>query len=254
MTATAEIAWILAIALVALRIGAVLVLTPLFSIGGVPAHVRVFLVIALAVLMVGAVGIQTFDIPTSLGALVLAGLSEVVLGALLAFGLFTAFAVFQLAGRLMDMQVGFGIAALIDPTTRTQSPLLGTFLNLIAVAAFFAIDGHHLLIRGLAFSLERIPPGTPLIDVDPGAVVAQFGGMFVYALALAAPVLFVILLVDVVLAVIARTMPQVNVFIVSLPLKIFVGLVVLAISLNYAAPLMSRVFENLFNYWHDLMT
>lgn len=253
MSASAEAAWIVAVALVALRLGTVLVLTPLFSLGGIPANVRVLLILALAVLMVSALGIQGFVAPTSMGELALAGLSELVLGALLAFGVFTAFAVFQLAGRVMDMQLGFGIATLIDPTTRAASPLLGTFLNLVAVAAFFAIDGHHLLIRGLAFSLERIPPGTFIADVDPGAVVAQFGGMFVYALALAAPVLFVILLVDVVLAVMARTMPQVNIFIVSLPLKIFVGLIVLAITLNYAAPLMTRVFENLFNYWHNLM-
>lgn len=254
MSTTVEIAWILAIALVALRLGAVLVLTPLFSLGGIPANVRVLLVVALAAFMVGALGIQGLAVPTSLGGLLVAGLSELVLGALLAFGVFTAFAVFQLAGRIMDMQLGFGVAALIDPTTRTQSPLLGTVLNLTAVAVFFAIDGHHLLIRGLAFSLERIPPGTLITDLDPGAVVAQFGGMFVYALALAAPVLFVILLMDVVLAVIARTMPQVNIFIVSLPLKILVGLVVLAISLNYAAPLMARVFESLFDYWHGLMS
>lgn len=254
MSTTVEIAWILAIALVALRLGAVLVLTPLFSVSAVPANVRVLLVIALAVFMVGALGIQGVTVPTSLGGLLAAGLSELVLGGLLAFGLFTAFAVFQLAGRIMDVQLGLSVATLIDPTTRAHSPLLGTALNLTAVAMFFAIDGHHLLIRGLAFSLERIPPGTLITEFDPAAVVAQFGGMFVYALALAAPVLFVILLIDVALAVTARSMPQVNIFIVSLPLKILVGLLVLAISLNYAAPLMTRVFENLFDYWQDVMS
>lgn len=254
MTTTVEVAWILAIALVALRLGAVLVLTPIFSAGAVPANVRVLLVIALAAFMVGALGVQNVAVPSSLGGLVAAGLSELVLGALLAFGLFTAFAVFQLAGRIMDVQLGLSVATLIDPTTRTHSPLLGTALNLTAVAVFFAVDGHHLLIRGLAFSLERMPPGTLITDFDPASIVAQFGGMFVYALALAAPVLFVILLVDVALAVTARSMPQVNVFIVSLPLKILVGLLVLAVSLNYVAPLMARVFENLFDYWHDVMS
>ena len=253
MSVTVEVVWILAVALAALRIGAVFVLTPLFSFGGVPANVRVLFVLGLAALMVGGLNIQTLAVPTSLGHLVLAAISELVLGAFLAFGLFTAFAVFQLAGRIMDMQLGFGIATLIDPATRTQAPLLGTFLNLVALATFFAIDGHHLLIRGFAFSLEHIPPGTLLTNVDSGAVIAQFGGMFVYALALAAPVMFSVLLIDVVLAVVARTMPQMNIFIVGLPLKIFVGLVILAISLNYMAPFMARVFEDLFNYWHNLL-
>lgn len=253
MSVTLEIAWILAVALVALRIGTIFILTPLFSFGGIPANVRVLLVMALAAIMVAAGNAQMLRMPASLGQLVLAGLSELVFGALLAFGIFTAFAAFQLAGRIMDFQLGFGIATLIDPATRTQAPLLGTFLNLVAIVAFFAIDGHHLLIRGLAFSLEHTPPGTLMTDIDSGAVVAQFGGMFVYALALAAPVLFAILLIDVVLAVMARTMPQMNIFIVGLPLKIFVGLAVLAVSLNFAAPLMARVFEDLFNYWHNIM-
>ncbi|MBI3900294.1 MAG: flagellar biosynthetic protein FliR [Gammaproteobacteria bacterium] len=254
MTIAIETAWIFVIALVALRFGAVLVMTPLFSFGGVPANVRVLLVLALSVLMVSATGIDGAVVPTSVGQMVAAGLSELALGAMLAFGLFTSFAVFQLAGRIIDIQLGFGIASIIDPATRTQSPLLGTFLNLLAIVMFFAIDGHHLLIRGLAFSLEQIPPGTLLTDIDIGAVVAQFGGMFSYALALAAPVLFVILLIDVALSVMARSMPQVNILVVSLPLKIFVGLIILAISLRYIGPLMTRVFENLFDYWHNLMT
>jgi flagellar biosynthetic protein FliR len=71
---------------------------------------------------------------------------------------------------------------------------------------------------------------------------------------LAAPVVFVVLMVDIAMAVMARTMPQMNVFIVSLPLKIVAGLVTLTISLHYLNPIMTRIFEALFNYWHTLLT
>ena len=254
MTVTIEIAWILTVVLAALRFGTVLALTPIFGAASVPGHLRILFVVGITAVMVSGLQIQPAQLPISLGAFTLATLSELTLGALLAFGVFTAFGAFLLAGRIMDIQLGFGVASLIDPANRTPSPLLGTVLNLIAVALFFAVDGHHLLIRGLAFSFEHLPPGTLISQFDAGAVAAQFGGMFVYAVALAAPVLFVILLIDVVLAVIARSMPQVNVFIVSLPLKIFVGLTMLAISLRYVAPLVARIFESIFEYWHRVLT
>jgi len=254
MTLTVEIAWILAVALVAIRFGAVLVLTPIFGSASVPANLRVLFVVGLSALMVSGLHIEAATLPLTLPAFVMAALSELLLGALLAFGIFAAFAAFLLAGRIMDVQLGFGVASIIDPMNRTQSPLLGTILNLTAVAIFFAIDGHHMLMRGLAFSFERIPPGTLMADIDPSTVVAQFGGMFLYAVALSAPVLFTILLIDIVLAVIARSMPQVNVFIVSLPLKILVGLLILAISLRYMQPLIVRIFEDIFDYWQRLLS
>jgi flagellar biosynthesis protein FliR len=253
MTLTVELGWILTVALGAIRLGAALVLTPIFGTANMPAPFRVLFVVGMSAVLVSALPIDAASLPVTVPALVVASLSELVLGALMAFGIFTAFAVFLLAGRIMDIQMGFGVATIIDPSNRTQSPLIGTFLNMLAIALFFAIDGHHLILRGLAFSLERVPPGTFVTSVDPAIVIAQFGGMFVYAVALAAPVLFVILLLDVVLAVMARSMPQMNVFIVSLPLKILVGLITLAISLNYIGPLVARIFEDLFLYWQQLL-
>lgn len=252
MQIVVDMAWIQTVLLVALRLAATLVLTPVFAITGMTARIRVFFILALAVTLTSAMAVPPVPV-LSPADLVVAAMSELALGAMLAFGLFTAFAVFQLAGRMMDLQMGFGIASLIDPATRTQSSLLGTLLNLTAIAVFFAVNGHHLLIQGLAFSLAHLPPGRPLEELNYAAMVAQFGGMFVFALALAAPVLIVLLLVDVAMAVVARTMPQVNVFIVSMPLKIFVGLFVLATSMYFMGPLMARIFEALFNYWQQVI-
>lgn len=254
MRVTVELAWIMAVALVALRFAATVALTPIFGAANIPARLRVLLILALSALIVSATGVEAARLPISFAAFLGAALSELLLGAALAFGIFTAFAAFLLAGRVMDIQLGFGVAVLIDPSNRTQSPLIGTFLNLMAVALFFAVDGHHMLLRGLVFSLEQAPPGTAFSQIDPAAIVAQFGGMFAYAAAISAPVLLTILLIDVVLSVIARTMPQVNIFIVSLPLKIFVGLFVLAVSLRYMGPLIARIFQDIFDYWHRLLS
>jgi flagellar biosynthetic protein FliR len=160
-----------------------------------------------------------------------------------------AFGAFAVAGRAMDLQIGFGVANLIDPTTRTQSPQMGTLLNLLALAVFFGVDGHHALLRGLAASFERIPPGVGLADAGPGVLAAQFGIAFSMGLALAAPVLVLLLLIDLGLAVMSRAMPQMNVYFVALPLKIFAGILILALSLPHVGPLMGRVFSSIFQFW-----
>lgn len=245
-------AWIALIGLAAIRLGVALGFTPVLMAGHVPVRVRVLWTIGLAaVLMMG------LALPKSLPPIdnfFSAALTEVLVGSLLAFGVITAFGAVLLAGRLIDLQIGFGVASLIDPTTRSAAPLLGTLLHVAAIVVFFALDGHHLLLRGLLFSFERIPPGTALPQIDGAAVIAQFGGMFVYALMLAAPVMFVLFLIDVAMAVVARTMPQVNVFIVSLPLKVLVGLATLALVVPALNDAFGRIFESMFLYWNRVLT
>ena len=171
----------------------------------------------------------------------------------MAFGLLTAFAAFLLGGRILDFQMGFGVANLIDPATNTQTAMMGVVLNLIAVMAFFMVDGHHMLLRGLAYSFERVPIGVGLNELPMDLIVQQFGYMFVFALMVVVPALFAILLLDIGLAVMARTMPQVNIFFVSIPLKIFIGLFMTAISMRYIWPLMERMFTSIFQYWDALL-
>jgi flagellar biosynthesis protein FliR len=255
MLLSAEVPWLLTTLLVSLRLGAVMLMTPVFASLGMPLQIRVLLVLALSATLVS--GMQPGLVsaaPTSAGELALAAANEFVTGSLLAFGLFAVFAAFQFAGRIMDIQMGFGVAGLLDPATRNHAPLLGMVLNLTAVLTFFLVDGHHLLLRGLVFSLERIPPGSKLTTLPIGTVIEQFGAIFIYAALLAAPVMSVILLVDIGMAMMARTMPQLNVFIIGLPLKIFVGLVVLALSLGLIGPAFARVFEGLFSGWQKIIT
>jgi flagellar biosynthesis protein FliR len=251
----AELSWPLTVLLLSLRVGALILLTPVFSLVGLPVPVRILFVLALATCLVS--GLNLTPSPATLGSpanLALAAAGELAIGSVLAFGLFAAFAAFQFAGRILDVQLGFGVAGLIDPTTKTSAPLLGTVLNLAGVLTFFLIDGHHWLLRGIAFSLVQYPPGAVLHAPPVGVIVAQFGGMFVGAAVLASPVMVVVLLVDLAMAMVSRTMPQMNVFIIGLPLKIFVGLVVLALTLEFLAPVYSRVFSELFASWQKILT
>lgn len=141
--------------LVATRFSPLFLLTPLFAITQVPARVRVLFVLALSAVLTAGIGVIPINPPATLSGLIYAMINELILGMILAFGLFTAFGAFLFGGRIIDFQMGFGVANLIDPVTQTQAPMLGTVLNLMAVMTFFLLDGHHLLIRGLVYSLEK---------------------------------------------------------------------------------------------------
>lgn len=235
--------------LVSIRLGSVFLMTPLFAVGGIPIHIRTMFVLVLSTFLVVSMSDGYSAMPSTSGTLVKAALSELIVGGIMAFGVYTAFAVFLFGGRILDFQVGFGVANLIDPSTNTQGPLIGTVLNFIAVMTFFLVDGHHMLLRGVVYSMEQVPPGVMIDELPLAAVLAQFGVMFTYGLAVVAPAVFALLLLDVGMAVIARTMPQMNIFIVGIPLKIFIGLTVLAISMNYMGPLLERVYTTIFRFW-----
>ncbi len=245
--------WLAAVFLVAIRIGPLFIMAPVFGGSDIPVRVRVFLSLAFALALVTATGVQAEAPLASPGALFAAAASELVVGLALVFGVFCAFGALLFGGRLLDIQIGFGIANVFDPVSRSQGPLLGTALNLLAIVVFFAVDGHHMLVRGVAWSLTQFPPGRPLADLQLGAIVEQFGIVFAYGLMVVAPSVIVLLLLDVGLAVAARTMPQMNIFIVAMPLKILVGVLVLAMSMQYLAPSLYRIFESIPRYWQKVL-
>jgi len=249
-----DTAVVITILLVTIRFSAIFLMSPLFAFGNVPVNFRVLLLMGFALVIVLGLRAQTVVSPQGLGDLVSMAVHELLIGGLFAFGILAAFSAFLLGGRILDFQMGFGVATLIDPVTHNQNPLIGTILNFMAVMAFFMINGHHMLLRGLAYSLEKLPPGVPLSDINVSALIAQFGVMFVYGLAIVAPAFAAILLIDVGMAFVARTMPQINMFIVGIPLKIFVGLTVLAISLNYISPLLDKVYASIFRYWEQVVS
>lgn len=249
MTLFIDPAWGLCVFLLSLRIGALFVLSPIWGMATVPVSFRVLLIVGLSAMLVSAMAVRPAALPSGLGTLAAAAAAEVLVGAMLAFGVFAAFAAFGLAGKLLDIQVGFGIGNVFDPVTHSQSPILGAVLNLLAVTMFFAIDGHHTMLRGIAYSIEALPPGAMPGALALDQVVRQFGAMFVLALVLAAPVMFCLLLVELGLAVLSRNLPQMNVFIVAIPVKIFVGLAMLAASVAYLGPVVAKIFASIFRYW-----
>lgn len=255
MTLGIDLAWVTLVLLASVRIGALFVFTPLFGAMPLPPRLRVLFALLLAAATVSALQAASpaADVAArSVGALAIAAAAEAAIGAAMAFGLFAAFGAFQFAGKLLDIQIGFSLGTVFDPVTRSQAPLLGTVLNLLAVMVFFSLDGHLLLMRGIAYSFTAMPPGQFPASWDIAAFADQFGVMFVFGLVLAAPVVFALLLTDVGLGIASRTMPQLNIFTVGIPVKIVIGLTLFAATLSAMAPVMARVFGTVFTFWQRL--
>ncbi len=250
-----DVPWMVVVLLASIRIGALFVLTPFFGAVPLPAHLRVLLGLLLSAAMVSALKVPAVAAQAagrSIGALTIAGLSEAAIGAAMAFGLFCAFGAFQFAGKLLDIQIGFSLGTVFDPVTKSQSPLLGTLLNLLGVMVFFTLDGHLLLMRGIAYSLSEMPPGQLPVTWNVAAFADQFGVMFLFGVTLAAPVVFALLLIDVGLGIASRTMPQLNIFSVGIPIKILAGLLLFAVTLFAMAPVMARLFGTVLAFWQRI--
>ena len=249
-----ETSWIISVLLVSIRLAVLMFATPLDGMGRVPTKVRIYFTLGMSALLVNVVGVEVIEMPNGLTQLIIMAMNEFIVGLALAFGIYAAFAAFHVGGRLLDFQTGFGAANVLNPVDNTQSPVIGTLLVMLAALVFFLLDLHHLWLRGIAYSLEVVPIGTRFHGLNIDLIVAQFGKVFVYGLVVAAPVVIGLLLVDVGVAVMARTMPQMNVYFLFLPLKIFLGLTLLALSLRYMLPLIETILKNIFVYWHLLLS
>lgn len=238
--------------LLSVRLGMVMFMTPVLGAAGIPMRIRLLALLSLTVcLSLGLSPVLAADIVTT-PALVMAMVNETVWGGLMGFGLNTAFAAFLVGGRLLDLQMGFGVATLFDPGTRSQMPLLGLLLQMTGIAAFLGIDGHHMVLRGLALSLHAAPLGTSPLGVSPEVILHQFGLMFSLGMVLVSAAVFCVFLADVGMSVVARVLPQANVFLLSIPVKIVAGLSVLALSAPLMGPVLSRIFTSVFRYWDAL--
>jgi flagellar biosynthetic protein FliR len=231
-----------------LRSAAALMLAPVLGPTQIPGTVRVLLAFALAALIASALPVARVPV-TNVTQLGVAAGVELLIGAGLSFGFLAAYAAAQVAGRILDIQMGFGFAAVVDPQTNSFGPLLGALFGMAAVAVFLALDGHHVLIQALALSARNAPPGVLAFSPDWEAVLRQSGVMFTFGAALAAPVMVALLLSDIAMAVLARSMPMLNVFVMSFAIKTALGLSGLALSIRLAQPVLAALFGATFEYW-----
>lgn len=228
--------------LVLARIAGLVVAAPVFGHLLVPPRVRAVLALALAAVLTPLVPPPP-ELPRDLWALAGAMATESMLGTLIGLVAQFVFAGVQLGGQIAGMQMGFGLANLIDPQSQAQVTIVAQWEALLALLVFLALDVHHLLLRALLESFRTAPPGT----VGLGALglrgaVSLAGDLFSVGVRIAAPVLVALLLTNAALGVLSRTIPQVNVFVVGFPLNVGVGLIMLGASLPWSFRLIAGRF------------
>jgi flagellar biosynthesis protein FliR len=219
--------------LVLARVSPLFLLAPIFSSRMLPLRARAVAAVALSF---GLAPLALHGQHLSFDGMTLAGLvgKEILVGLAYAFALAAVFAAISVAGSFLDTALGFSFGSLVDPITGNQSNVLSQLYAMVGVLIFIAIDGDHWMVEGLARTYELVPVSKfPSISAIVGGADHAFVSIFTSAVELAAPVLLAAILTDCAMGLVARVMPQLNVFAVGFPAKIAVGLLVMGVSLPF---------------------
>ncbi|NJC34738.1 flagellar biosynthetic protein FliR [Sphingomonas jejuensis] len=219
-----------ALIFVMVRIGATFVAAPVFGAVSIPLPVRLVLSGGIGVLVVNNAPVaapgEIFTFST-----ILAVMQEALVGLALGFVLQIAFAAPLLAAEAIGGGMGLGFAQAVDPQNGASTPALGQFLSIVTTLLFLAVDGHLVLVDLLVRSYDALPPGEAWLSPDRLRGIAMFGGYaFAAGLLLALPVGFILLVLNMIVGMLSRSAPALNLFAVGLPASLVVGIIALAIA------------------------
>lgn len=180
----------------------------------------------------------------SLWEMVALFVKEAAVGFLMGFVVFLMFSTVYILGEIVDFGMGFGIVSVLDPQINTQVPILGNFFYILTILIFLNINGHHVMLGMLIRSFEVLPPGEPVLTQNLlYGILESFYAMFEAGVKMSLPLISATFLADFALGIMARAVPQMNVFIVGLPFKIVIGVFFLIIIL----PAFVTALDVLFN-------
>ena len=237
---------LLALVIIMIRVGPLLFFMPVTGSRSVPSQIKILATVATALVLLPAVPVNAGQLPqTVLGFLVFI-VSEICFAAILAVFARFIFDAIQLAGQMVGIQMGMGMAGVMDPQFGVQTSLVGQFWNLIAILFFLSVDGHHIFFNTLVESFNWVTPGTLFITQATFEGIMQGAShMFFMAVKIMAPASAAVFFSHVAMGIIAKTVPQIPILIVGMPMNIGVGFIFVGLSLAYFLPLMIGQFEML---------
>jgi flagellar biosynthetic protein FliR len=240
-----ELAGIKAGFLIFVRVSSFMMLAPFFSIKGPPVIVRTGLgaLLTLAILPSFEVLPTVTDDLLAYSFLVI---KEVLVGLIIGYASMLVFSAVRVAGEFIDIQMGFAMAAVFDPQYQSRITLVGQYLYILAILLFLVMDGHHSLILAISHSYAVIPIGAAIFDKPLVVCIIQmFVDVFSLGVRIAAPFVAVLVICDICLGLLARTVPQLNVFILGFPLKAGIGMVALGAALPILIIIVSGVLQQM---------
>ena len=226
---------------------------PLFQSRNLPSKVRASIALFLSFIFVPLIQ-PLVALPAHFGVFVLYLVQEFVVGLLMGYILYLTFAGLQLAGQLVDRPMGFAMVNVLDPYTGSQMPILGQLYYIIALWIFILVKGDHTLFNVLSQSYRLLPVGGEILFAKGlPYILKAFSGLFWLAVQVALPIFGVLFLTDVGLGVLAKLVPQINVFFIGFPLKNFLGFTLLSLSLPVLIRWLAGYFSASGSVWTELL-
>lgn len=235
------------------RIAGFVMVAPIFSTGFVPVKIRLGISIMLGLMVLPLLTPDSNMDPVSMSAILLIT-QQVVIGATLGFVMQLIFAAAVNAGQLVGMQMGLGFAQMMDPQTGVNVPVVSQFYNLMAVLLFLAMNGHLVLIQILVDSFSILPIGAGMLPTSGFESLALFASwMFTGAVLIALPAILSLLMISMVMGVITKATPQMNIFAVGFAISIVLGFIIILVSLSTAFPQMANLFGEGFTFMREML-
>ena len=246
---------VLSYALIISRLSGLFLSSPFYSTPQVPTQLKAVTLMIIAMLLLGPVGVnaslaglQTFHYVGLIAV-------EVAIGLFIGLIITLVFSGIEFAGRLFGIQMGFAVANVVDPTTSQQIGVLSQIIRFIFLFVFFAMDGHLILLKCLAVSFQILPLGIGEFNASHIAddIINVGGNLFMIAMKIALPISCSVLLINTGFAALARTTPQLNIFMVAFMVNILAGLYVLAAALTSLVALFHRIIYDSFELIGELL-
>ena len=228
------------------RVGAMIIFVPILGSRQIPGILKIGLMLFISIAIFPVVQNRPMPEPEGLFELSKFLMVDVTIGLGIAYISRLIFTAVQVAGTVVDFQMGFGVVNVIDPQTDTQVSVTAQFQNILAIFIFLAIDAHHYIFQAIVDSFFVINPfEINFSSVTPEYMLHLFSATFITAVKISAPIMAILFFLSVGLGLVARTVPQMNVFIVGFPLQIGIGLLMVGLSISFFSILVQNEMHGL---------
>ncbi len=240
--------------LVFLRVVPIFLIAPFFNNNAIPTMAKIFLALIVSYIVFFSIKGFTFDVDKGLLLLAVMGIKEVITGMVIAYSINFIFYGVSFAGMLIGFDIGLSMASAFDPTMDMENNIIGQIFNFVAVLVLLTINGHHYIIRAVSYSFNIIPIGTYVINKNVMQLLINYSaGVFVLAVKIAAPIMISFFLIHIAAGLIARIIPQMQVFFVIQPLQIGLGLFLLIAATPVIIYMLKSVLSEFENLLFDLI-
>jgi flagellar biosynthesis protein FliR len=225
------------------RISGIFVFAPIFAVRSIPAQIKVSIILMMSYITYQIIPVNKLVVDIHLIYYGLTIVNEMLIGVVLGMLALMVLGVIQFAGKLTDILMGLHIASVMDPMTKEQQSMLGQFMYVLAILLFLFFDGHHYILQMIIKTFDVAPIG--VFAFKPflyPLFLKVFSSVFILGFQMAAPIVGITMLINVALGLGARAVPQMNVFLLGMPVKIGVGLLMLHILVIYLFPFYKDLF------------